>query len=62
MHQHPRRSIPERQRGGSASVPVWTLPHPGGYSCKYSDKFLIFKVGEGTVAHTEPTNFATNGQ
>lgn len=36
LHQHPRGQIPERQRRSSASVPLWTLPHLSGYSCKLS--------------------------
>lgn len=34
LHQHPWRSIPERQGRSSAPVPVWTLPYLGGYSCE----------------------------
>lgn len=34
LHQHPWRSISERQRRSSAPLPVWTLPHISCYSCK----------------------------
>lgn len=35
LHQHPRRSFPEGQRGGASPVPIWTVPHPGGHSRMY---------------------------
>lgn len=42
MHQYPWRPIPERQRGGSAPVPLRKKPDPRGYRSEHPPPVFVF--------------------